>query len=371
MPRRQLYFIKRDSGFYGQYQITLQVLNRQELIVGEVLKREIYKEKYEDTKLLNSKYLDSLNIDFSTHNSDNPNFTTKIFIHDLNSNNAGETQFKLALPQVLGRLQFYKNHILNLTHVYSSDQNKADSLNIDFEINSSDVRSCSLWLKKESGLTTTTSGHIFNKTKSNILRKFLPFNNTSLTESTSLSPSIAKFSYFVNDLSGNGQYKITVSAYDINGQKIATTEDFFTIENSFFNSDIDYSEMVNRLLYIATESEMKKLRDCPAKERESLWNTFWKEHNQNPITETNETEEEYFARIDYCITNFSKGDNGYKSDRARIYMKYGPPDFIESRPFDQYNNAYEIWNYYHLGVQFTFVDYHGFGKFILYEEGKL
>jgi GWxTD domain-containing protein len=175
----------------------------------------------------------------------------------------------------------------------------------------------------------------------------------------------------VNDLTGNGQYKITISAYDSSGKRIAMTESSFSIENSFFNSDADYYEMVARLIYIATEAEMRNLKDCPVKERESLWNAFWKEHNQNPIAEVNETEEEYFIQIDYCIANFSRGDNGYKSDRARIYMKNGPPDFIESRPFDQYNNAYEIWNYYHLGMQFTFADYHGFGKFILYEEGKL
>ena len=52
-------------------------------------------------------------------------------------------------------------------------------------------------------------------------------------------------------------------------------------------------------------------------------------------------------------------------------MKYGPPDLIESRPFERESNAYEIWSYYNISKQFTFVDYHGFGEFILYKEANL
>jgi len=370
IPQLKLFFVKSDSGFYGQYQVNLQILDRKELIAGKVLKREIFSYKYEDTGLLNTTYLDSIFVDFPSQLT-NQKITAKVNIYDLNSDNYGETQAKLYPPGILGSIQFYKNDVLNPTHTYTSEQNKSDTLNLNFEINSLSVRSCSLLIKKESDFTNIVSSKGSNKTKAIILREFFPVENENLAESTAWLPIMLHFSYSLSNLSSSGQYKAIALAYDKTGEKIDETEDVFTVQSSFLYSDVDYFEMVNRLLYIATESEMKKLRNAPIKERESLWSDFWKGRDPTPTSQINETEDEYFSRIHYCIKNFSKGDNGYKSNRAKIYMKYGPPDFIESQPFERFSYANEIWNYYRIGKQYVFIDSHGFGQFILLEENKL
>jgi GWxTD domain-containing protein len=169
----------------------------------------------------------------------------------------------------------------------------------------------------------------------------------------------------------SGEYKLSIAGYDNLNTKVFQSEDNFFIENSFLFSDIDYYEMVNRLMYIASDAEMKSLKQSSLNTRDSAWSSFWKKYDPNPATEINEAEQDYFSRIDYCIDNFSKGDKGYRSSRAVVYMKYGTPDFVESRPFERYSNAYEIWYYYNIGIQFTFIDEHGFGEYTFFEEKRI
>jgi GWxTD domain-containing protein len=88
-----------------------------------------------------------------------------------------------------------------------------------------------------------------------------------------------------------------------------------------------------------------------------------------PATDRNEREEEYFARISYAEEKFRHGDRGYRSDRGRVYVVYGPPDQVESRPFELDTPAYEVWSYYGSGRSFTFVDRYGTGQFVLVSAG--
>ena len=75
--------------------------------------------------------------------------------------------------------------------------------------------------------------------------------------------------------------------------------------------------------------------------------------------------DDYFKRIEYCKEKFGKGDRGYKSDRARVFMKYGTPDQIESANYEQSTRPYEIWYYYNINRRFVFVDVSGFGEYVL------
>jgi GWxTD domain-containing protein len=163
----------------------------------------------------------------------------------------------------------------------------------------------------------------------------------------------------------DGEFEIQVEGY---GPKLRTPivrKTLFRVGNSFFRSDRAYRDKVNQLLYVATDAELKRLRLAAPAERESLWIAFWKEKDQTPTTEKNETEEEYFRRINYAIDHFGHGDRGYKSDRARVYVKLGPPDNVESLPFESHSNAYEVWYYYSLSYKLTFLDVNGFGEFKL------
>ncbi len=154
------------------------------------------------------------------------------------------------------------------------------------------------------------------------------------------------------------------------------------ISKPFYRDDSTWLLKVKQLEYIATPSEMKTLEGKEVTERDSLWRAFWRQYDPTPSTEYNEKEAEYFARIEYCEEHFTHGDRGWRSDRAKIYVKYGPPDEIQSLPY--YNpprysvqhhyttyDSYEIWHYYRFNRQFVFGDRHGFGQYILLNPSEL
>lgn len=369
VPYPNLYFVKKEDKFSSQYQILLQVWNRNELVTGKSFTRELLLDKYEDTKSLERLQLDSINLVFSlSHEINKTKLFAKIEFIDLNSHNTGREQFEFTIPKIFSRIRFYKNHILNPTRIYSTELIRSETLNLFMEIYSSTIKSCSLFIVKTFG-EQNFGRNIKNKQKSVILKELLTFKQ----ESINLSKTNLNFSYPLTSIpnAGPGQYQITIIGYDINNKTIFKINDTFFIKNSLFYSDNEYFEMVNRLIYIATNEELKKLIQVQPTKRESAWKAFFKQHDPIPTTDYNEGEQEYFLRIDYCIKNFSKGDKGYKSDRAKIYMRYGQPDFIELRPYEQFSNAYEIWYYYNIGKQFIFSDTHGFGEFILYKEKKI
>jgi GWxTD domain-containing protein len=137
------------------------------------------------------------------------------------------------------------------------------------------------------------------------------------------------------------------------------------ISKPFFLDEFTWSLKVEQLQYIATPSERNQLKNAPVEQRDSLWYDFWKEYDPTPNTPYNEKEVEYFERIQYCEEHFSHGDRGWRSDRARIYVKHGPPDEILSRTLTMNAKPYEVWYYYSLNLQYIFIDRYGFGQYIL------
>lgn len=169
----------------------------------------------------------------------------------------------------------------------------------------------------------------------------------------------------------DGQYEVQVEAASRRLKSPVVKKATFQVGSSFFHSERAYQEKVSQLLYIATPAEQQALRKAVPAERESLWAAFWKGKDRTPTTSRNETEEDYFRRISYAIEHFGHGDRGYKSDRARVYVKLGPPDNIESVPFESHSNAYEVWYYYGQNLKLTFLDVNGFGEFKLVDPSDL
>ncbi len=67
-------------------------------------------------------------------------------------------------------------------------------------------------------------------------------------------------------------------------------------------------------------------------EREQFIEQFWLRRDPTPDTVENEFKEEHYRRIAYSNDHYASGIPGWKTDRGRIYIMYGPPDEIESHP---------------------------------------
>ncbi len=69
--------------------------------------------------------------------------------------------------------------------------------------------------------------------------------------------------------------------------------------------------------------------------------------------------EEYLKRVTTANRDFRVlGRDGYKTDRGRVYIQYGPPDDYDRHPNETNSRPYEIWTYHSIqgGVIFVFVE---------------
>jgi GWxTD domain-containing protein len=85
--------------------------------------------------------------------------------------------------------------------------------------------------------------------------------------------------------------------------------------------------------YIITDEERAAFKKLSTDdEREQFIEGFWERRNPNPGSPENEFKEEYYRRIAYANEHYASGIPGWKTDRGRIYIMWGPPDEIESHP---------------------------------------
>src|SRR5579862_760873 len=85
--------------------------------------------------------------------------------------------------------------------------------------------------------------------------------------------------------------------------------------------------------YIITDEERKSFKNLSTDdEREQFIEAFWERRNPNPGAPENEFKEEYYRRIAYANEHYASGIPGWKTDRGRIYIMYGPADETDSHP---------------------------------------
>lgn len=85
--------------------------------------------------------------------------------------------------------------------------------------------------------------------------------------------------------------------------------------------------------YIITDEERQAFKRLQTdEERQQFVEQFWLRRDPTPDTEENEFKEEHYRRIAYANERYASGIPGWKTDRGRIYITYGPADEIESHP---------------------------------------
>ncbi len=85
--------------------------------------------------------------------------------------------------------------------------------------------------------------------------------------------------------------------------------------------------------YIITDEERQAFKRMQTdEEREQFIEQFWLRRDPTPDTNENEFKEEHYRRIAYANERYASGIPGWKTDRGRIYITFGPPDENESHP---------------------------------------
>ena len=95
-----------------------------------------------------------------------------------------------------------------------------------------------------------------------------------------------------------------------------------------------YKKWLNEdVRWIITPEELTAFKQLSNdEERDAFIEQFWQRRDPTPDTEENEFKEEHYRRIGYANEHFSAGRAGWRTDRGRIYIVFGPPDEIETHP---------------------------------------
>ena len=138
------------------------------------------------------------------------------------------------------------------------------------------------------------------------------------------------------------------------------------------------------VVYIVTEEEEDVfLRLTNDDERERFIEQFWRRRDSDLRTAVNEFKEEHYRRIAYANDHFFSAKAGWRTDRGRTYILWGPPDDREMRPSGgRYERLiyegggttttypFERWIYRHIpgigsDIELEFVDQSGTGEYRL------
>jgi len=149
-------------------------------------------------------------------------------------------------------------------------------------------------------------------------------------------------------------------------------------EISKYNFFPELSDEYKITSYFMNSQEKKIYSQLDKEQRVNFLTAFWLDKDPNPVTPDNEQVEEIKIRIQYSNQNFSHFHKGWKSDRGRIFIKYGMPFEMLSENTGQgvvsdkhANKEYEIWKY-RLDEERTYIffDAHQHGEFnIIYSYG--
>jgi GWxTD domain-containing protein len=121
---------------------------------------------------------------------------------------------------------------------------------------------------------------------------------------------------------------------DIPQNQKLTKEQKQKMKKTLKELDTPYKTWLNEdVVYIITPDERKAFLQLETnEEREQFIESFWLRRSSNPDLPDNDFKEEHYRRIAYANEHFASGIPGWKTDRGRIYIIWGPPDEIESHP---------------------------------------
>src|SRR5580700_3450144 len=155
------------------------------------------------------------------------------------------------------------------------------------------------------------------------------------------------------------------------------------IKRSLQELDTPYRQWLNEdVIYIISPDERNAfLQLATNEEREQFIEQFWLRRSSNPDLPDNDFKEEHYRRIAYANEHYASGIPGWKTDRGKMYIIWGPPDEIEShptggtydRPMDEGGGStttypWETWRWRYLegigeNIILEFVDPSGSGEY--------
>jgi GWxTD domain-containing protein len=189
------------------------------------------------------------------------------------------------------------------------------------------------------------------------------FNQYTIVNNKNVNENFIRINRQLFDQS---RYELEVTA-SYKNQSIKTKKIFSFYWTDNPDSPKDLTNALDQMRYIVEADSVGWALKQNYNEKLGYFKRFWKRVDPNPETEKNELMDEYYLRVNTANQNFSTlSQDGWLTDRGRIFIKFGEPDDIERHPFEINSQPYEIWRYYGLRKVFLFIDRTNFGDYYLH-----
>ena len=364
VPYRALRFVREESSFLAQYEVTIDVFDSGQKLVNE----KIWNETVRASKF-------DVTISDRGHNLSQRHFTLKpgkytlrVQVHDKDSGkmyHIGKDVFvptfvsrKLSMSDIMlvSRLTVDGDRKTILPLVSGNVGNLSEGFHLFLEIyNTTDLRELDLTYR------------IFNAKKEVVLEKSIlyPLAGERIQVFIEMERSDLPL----------GDYIISVQARPVGDalesedykNLVAVSTRWMTVRWTGMPVTVnDLSLAIDQLVYLAKDSELDDIKAARSdEERMEKFREFWQRYDPSPDTGRNERMQEYYGRVEYSNEHFSHYIDGWKTDMGMVFIIFGSPNNVDRHPFDYDRKPYEIWSYYDINREFVFVDETGFGDYRL------
>ncbi len=356
IPYTTIEFVKTDTGFIGNFTITISVFNqdKDKLIIEKSWLDKLYCKVLSETKLPQNYNLDFKSFDLKpgkyfirTSFYDNNSkaeypYEIKYPVRDLSgkqvisdimimNNRTKDVEKDLIKPNVSGNVTALQNGLPIFYEIYSD---KTEPVKISYQI----LNDRDKIIFKEETSRNIDSGR------------------------TQIFYTIRDSSFSV------GNYKLDVSIKNSENKLITKIErPFFSQWFGLPNSAKDLKNAIDQLVYIASTTQINYIKDGKSKEEKlKRFITVWKEINSSLNSDDDDNIfDEYYGRVNYANEHFSRYYEGWKTDMGMVFILLGPPNNVDRHPFNIDSKPFEVWEYYNVDASFVFVDATGFGDYRL------
>ena len=135
-------------------------------------------------------------------------------------------------------------------------------------------------------------------------------------------------------------------------------------------SEAQLDTLYGPLVYLMTSDEMGIYSTLTVQGKRDFLRRFWAKRDPTPGTAVNELQVDFYSRIKEANRRFREGGAaeipGWRTDRGRIFIKYGPPQEVMQRPQAGNTLPYEVWKYTrNRALKYVFLDQTQFGNYAL------
>jgi len=135
-------------------------------------------------------------------------------------------------------------------------------------------------------------------------------------------------------------------------------------------SEAQLDTLYEPLIYLASGGELGVYRGLTVEGKRRFLRDFWRKRDTTPATSENEEMAGFYKRINEANVRFREGGAaqvpGWRTDRGRIFIKYGTPDQVMKRPQSGPDLPWEAWKYTRTrGLKFVFMDMTRLGNYSL------